>query len=43
MTLKHPASKHHMDAAEQHHEAAKHHHSAAVHYEAGDHKAKEHS
>ena len=44
MPLKHPASKHHMDAAERHHEAAKHHHSAAVHHEAGDHdKAKEHS
>ena len=44
MPVKHPASKHHMDAAERHHEAAKHHHVAAIHHEAGDHeKAKEHS
>ena len=44
MPVKHPASKHHMDAAERHHEAAKHHHAAATHHEAGDHdKAKEHS
>src|ERR1700689_4535567 len=44
MAIKHPASKHHMDAAERHHEAAKNHHAAATHHEAGDHdKAKDHS
>jgi hypothetical protein len=44
MPVKHPASKHHMDAADRHHEAAKNHHAAATHHEAGDHdKAKEHS
>ncbi len=42
MPVKHPASRHHMDAADRHHEAAKHHHSAAIHHETGDqNKAKE--